>query len=154
MQLVEVDPVGLQALEAGIQGSGDVLAVVLKVAAADMADAVARAGDLARQDPVGTVAAPGEPVADDGFGGAVGFSARWHRIHLGGIHEVDAVGLGPLDLSEGFGLGVLLAPGHRAQAKAADLEVGAAKLAVFHRCLLRLRKRPHEIRLIFFAQSA
>ncbi|MCY1355010.1 hypothetical protein D9M68_818170 [compost metagenome] len=136
MQLVEVDPVGLQALEAGVQRGGDVLAVVLEIAAADMADAIAGAGHLARQDPVGAIATFGEPVADDAFGGAVGLRPRWYGIHLRGVHEVDPVGLGALDLGESLGFGVLLAPGHGAQAKAADLEVGAAQLAVFHRCLL------------------
>jgi hypothetical protein len=95
VQLVQVDAVGLQALEACIQRGDDVLAVVLELAVADVADAVAGAGDLAGQHPVVAVAV-GEPVADDAFGGGVGFRARRHRVHLGGVDEVDAGGLGPL----------------------------------------------------------
>jgi hypothetical protein len=128
VQLVQVDAVGLQALEACIQRGDDVLAVVLELAVADVADAVAGAGDLAGQQPVVAVAAACEPVADDAFGGGVGFRARRHRVHLGGVDEVDAGGLGPLDLGEGLILGVLLAPGHGAQAEGADVEVGTAEL--------------------------
>jgi hypothetical protein len=73
VQLVQVDAVGLQALEAGIQRGDDVLAVVLELAVADVVDAVAGAGDLAGQHPVVAVAAAFEPVADDAFGGGVGF---------------------------------------------------------------------------------
>jgi len=48
VQLVEVDPVGLQALEAVVQRRDYVLAIVLELAAADVVDAVAGAGHLAR----------------------------------------------------------------------------------------------------------
>ncbi|MNJ33806.1 hypothetical protein D3C77_284960 [compost metagenome] len=135
VQLVEVDPVGLQALEAVVQGGDDVLAVVLELAVANVADAVAGAGHLAGQDPVGAVAAGLEPVADDAFGGGVGFRAWRNRVHLGGIDEIDSGGLGALDLREGLGLVILLAPGHGAQAQGADIEVGTAQLAVVHRHL-------------------
>lgn len=55
VQLVDVDPVGLQALEAGVERSGDVVPVVLQVAVADVGDAVARPRDLACQDPVSPI---------------------------------------------------------------------------------------------------
>lgn len=126
VQLVQVDPVGLQALEAGIQGGDDVLAIEFQLAVADMADAVAGAGDLAGQNPVSAVAALLEIAADDLLGLAVGFGARRHRVHLGGIYEVDAAGLGSFDLSMAFALAVLLAPGHGAQAQCADIEIGSA----------------------------
>ncbi|MCY1436774.1 hypothetical protein D9M71_529100 [compost metagenome] len=133
MQLVEVDPVGLQALEAVVQGGDDVLAVVLELAVTDMADAVARACNLAGQDPRVAVAMVTEPVADDALGGRVGLRAGRDRVHLGGVDEVDPGGLGPGNLFVGLGLDVLLAPGHGAQAQGADVEVGTAELAVFHR---------------------
>ena len=136
VQLVEVDPVGLQALEAIVQRRDYVLAIVLELAAADVVDAVAGAGDLARQHPVGAVATGLEVVADDAFGGAVGVAARRDRVHLGGIEEVDAAGLGAVDLGETLGLAVLFAPGHAAQAQGADLQIAAAQLAIFHVLLL------------------
>ena len=64
VQLVEVDPVGLQALEAGVQGFDDVLAVVAQVTVADVIDGVAGASDLAGEDPVGTVATALEVITD------------------------------------------------------------------------------------------
>ncbi|MOA41622.1 hypothetical protein D3C78_1636010 [compost metagenome] len=109
------------------------LAVVLELAVADVADAVAGAGDLAGQHPVIAIAIVTQPVADDALGGGVGFGAWRHRVHLGGVDEVDPGGLGPGNLLEGLGLDVLLAPGHGAQAQGADIEVGTAELAVFHR---------------------
>ncbi|MNN46183.1 hypothetical protein D3C81_1605530 [compost metagenome] len=132
VQLVEVDPVGLQALEAVVQGGDDVLAVVLEQAVANMVDAVAGPGHLAGQDPLGTVAALAEPVADHALGGGVGFRAGRDGIHLGSIDEIDPGGLGPFDLGEGLGLVVLLAPGHAAQAQGADVEIGSAQLAIVH----------------------
>ncbi|MNC78552.1 hypothetical protein D3C75_1307890 [compost metagenome] len=81
-----------------------------------MADAIARAGHLAGQDPLGTITAGLEPVADDALGGGVGFRARRYRIHLGGIDEIDPGSLGAFDLGERLGLVILLAPGHGAQA--------------------------------------
>src|SRR5690606_23756370 len=141
VQLVEVDPVGLQALQALVQGGDYVLAVVLQVAAADVADAVAGAGHLARQDPLGAIAADLEVVADDALGGAVGLGTRRHRVHLGGIEEVDAGGAGAVDMGEALGLAVLLAPGHAAQAEGANPDVAAAQLTVFHVRLPGLAKR-------------
>ena len=132
MQLVEVDPVGLQALQAGVDGGADMRAVVLELAAADVVDAVAGACNLAGQNPVGTVAAGLEVVADDALRGAIAIAARRYGVHLGGIEEVDPGGAGSIDLGEAFGLAVLLAPGHAAQAQGAYLEVAAAQLTVFH----------------------
>ncbi|MNE88860.1 hypothetical protein D3C80_1862080 [compost metagenome] len=92
------------------------LAVVLELAVADVADAVARACNLAGQHPVVAITVVTEPVADDALGGGVGFRARRHRIHLGGIDEIDPGSLGAFDLGERLGLVILLAPGHGAQA--------------------------------------
>ncbi|MNZ80255.1 hypothetical protein D3C78_988850 [compost metagenome] len=132
VQLVKVDPVGLQALQAGVQGGDDMLAVVLELAVADVADAVARPGDLAGEYPVGAVAALAEPVADDLLGARIGFRARWHWVHLRGIDEVDPGGLGAFDLGEGVCLAVLFTPGHGSQAERADVDVGAAERTVLH----------------------
>src|SRR5690606_41067100 len=102
MQLVEVDPVRLQSLQAGIQGLGDVTAVYFQLAVADMSDPVSGAGDLAGYDPVRAAAAGLEIVADVAFGGRVGFRAGRHRIHFGGVDEVHARSLGPIELGEGL----------------------------------------------------
>ncbi|MNP13392.1 hypothetical protein D3C76_1056710 [compost metagenome] len=138
VQLVEVDPVGLQPLQAGVEGGDDVLAVVLQLAVADMADAVAGAGDLAGEDPVVAIAVLAEPVADDLFGARIGFRAGRYRVHLGGVDEVDAGCPGALDLREGFRLAVLFAPGHGSQAERTHLDVGLAERTVLHAKLLEL----------------
>ena len=137
VQLVEVDPVGLQALEAGVEGCADVLAVVAQVAIADIVDGVAGAGDLAGKHPVGAVATAFEVVANVAFGGGVGVGLGRYRVHFCGVEEVDPRGLGPFDLREGLCLAVLLAPGHGAQRDRADIQIGAAQLSVIHRVLLR-----------------
>ena len=126
VQLVEVDVVGLQALEAGVHGFGDVLAVVSQVFVADVVDGVAGAGDLAGQDPVGAIAAAFEVIADVALGGGVGFGLGRHRVHLGGVDEIDPGALGPFDLGEGFSLAVLLAPGHGSEADGAHVQIGSA----------------------------
>ncbi len=135
VQLVEVDAIGLQAPQALFQCRDDVLPVVPELTVADMADAIAGAGHLAGQYPVVPIALAGEPVTDDALGSGIGFRPRGYRIHLGGIDEVDARGLGPGNLFECLGLIVLLAPGHGAQTQRADLEVGATQLTVVHRLL-------------------
>ena len=71
MQLVQVDAIGVQALQAVLQRSDDMLAVVLELAVADMADAVAGTCDFAREDPVVAIAMTAEPVADDALGGVI-----------------------------------------------------------------------------------
>ncbi|MNZ94866.1 hypothetical protein D3C78_1139840 [compost metagenome] len=77
-----------------------------------------------------------EVVADDGFGGAAGLGLGRHRVHLGGVDEVDPGGLGAADLREALGLAVLLAPGHAAKRQRADPDIGRAEWAVNHRKLL------------------
>ncbi len=117
MQLIKVDPVGLQSAQAVIQGGANVLTVESRTAVANVADAVAGAGDLGCEYPVGSIAAAVEVVANVLLGGGVGFRARRNGIHLRSIDEVDASGFGHVDLSEGVSLGVLLAPCHGAEAE-------------------------------------
>jgi hypothetical protein len=126
VQLVQVDVVGLQALEAGVHRRGDVLAIVPQVFVADVVDGVAGAGDLAGEDPIGTVTATFEVIADVALGGGIGFGLGRHRVHFGGIDEVDPGALGSLDLGEGVCLAVLLAPGHGAEADCAHIQIGSA----------------------------
>ncbi|MNN36865.1 hypothetical protein D3C81_1507790 [compost metagenome] len=136
MQLVEVDVVGVQTLEAALHRSDQVGAVVVRTATADVVDAVARRRRLAGDDPLVAPAVTLQVVADDGFGGTTGLGLRRHRVHLGGVDEVDAGRLGAADLLEAFGFAVLLAPGHAAERQRADLDVGSAERAVNHRELL------------------
>ena len=58
---------------------------------------------------------------------------RRDRIQFGGVEEIDALVEGIIHLRVAFGLGVLLAPGHGAEADQADIQVGTAETAIFHR---------------------
>ena len=73
-----------------------------------------------------------EPMTKIGLGAALRLRLRRHRIHLGGIDEIDAVRDGVVQLRIGIGLRVLLAPCHRAEADLGDAEFRAGKRSVFH----------------------
>ena len=115
VQLIEVDVVGLQALQRAFDGGADVGAVDCQRAAADPVEVAAGAGDLGGNDDL-FPRLPLEPAADDAFRGAAGFGAGRHRIHLGGVEEIDAVRQRVIELGVGIGFVGLLAEGHRAQA--------------------------------------
>jgi len=135
MQLVQVQVVGVQPAQAPFQSGDDVLAVVVRQAIADvcLATGVAgRAGDLAGQDEPVAVATGFDPVAEVALGGGPGFSAGRRGVHLGGVDEIDPGGDGGVQLLVGVLFGVLVAPGHGAEAEQADLEVGVAECAVAH----------------------
>src|SRR5690606_22834517 len=97
----------------------DMVAIEAGLAAADMLHVAARAGNLAGQHPVVTLASFAQVLADDGFSRAISLAARRYRIHLGAVDEIDAGVPCPIDLGEGVALGVLFAPGHGAQAQGA-----------------------------------
>nr|GFD01496.1 hypothetical protein [Tanacetum cinerariifolium] len=71
MQLIQVQVVGLQAFQAGVDGGNDMVAVEFQLAVTNVVDAVAGACDLAGENPVGAVAVLFEPVTDDGLGAGV-----------------------------------------------------------------------------------
>ena len=124
VDLVQVDVVGLEPGQRGIAGSQHAGAIELGPAAHVIH--LPRPGDLGRQHDVLPLAGLGEPGADDLFGAAVGFSLRRHRIHLGGVEEVDALAHRVIHLLVAFGLAVLLAPGHGAEADCGNLQIGTA----------------------------
>ena len=133
MQLVEIQIVGLQALEAGVECRVQMGAIVLELAVANVVDAVAGAGDLACQYPLGAGAACLEVAADDALGAAIGFCSWRDGVHLGCVEEVDAACPGQVELGEGVRFGILLAPGHAAEADLADVDVAFAESSQLHR---------------------
>lgn len=119
MQLPQVDVVGAQAAQGGVEGgeqggSGG--------AAADGAGGAAGGGFGGDDEFVaGDVA--GQQVAEDFFGGAV---------DVGGVDEGAACVVEGGELVGG-GVGVdVESPGHGAQGEAGDAEAAAAELSVFH----------------------
>ncbi len=130
VDLVEIDIVGLQALQAGIDRLADRRAGD-RLALADIGPA--GAGDLGGKHHVLALAGLGEPVADDRLGERIGLRRkRRGRVEFGGVEEIDAVFDGIVHLLEGFGPGVLRTPGHGAEADFGDGYAGAAECIVLH----------------------
>src|SRR5690606_23335022 len=73
-----------------------------------------------------------EPVADDLLGAPGSLGAARHGVDLGSVHEIEPGLERHVDLGVSLGLGVLAAPGHGAQAKFGDPQIGAAKRLQFH----------------------
>ena len=127
VDLVEVDDIGLQPLQAGVAGLRDLGRREVGAAVAHPVHVARGSGHLGRQhDALAHSGAAREPVADDGLGGAVGLAPRRHRVHLGRVDEVDAAGHGVVQQGMGFGLGHLFAKGHGAQANFRDFQAAAA----------------------------
>ncbi|MNS70324.1 hypothetical protein D3C72_1036660 [compost metagenome] len=134
VQLIQVQVIRLQALQAGVQRFGQVLAVQEGLAVADVAGALGvahRAGHLAGQHDVLAALAARQPGADIGFGQPLRFGLGRHGVHLGHVDQVDAARQRVVQLLMGFGLGILLTPGHGAQSNQADIQVGTAEFAGF-----------------------
>ena len=133
VDLVEVDHIGLQAAQAGVAGGHDVrrrhaLALTHPRHAARWAGHLAGQHHLVAQPRVGL-----EPVADDGLGGAIGFGAGGHRIHLRRVPEIHAALQRVAEHRMGIGFTDLLAKRHRAQANGRNLQITAAKEDVLHK---------------------
>ena len=128
VQLVQVDDLGAQPLQAGLAGRDDVVGGDIGAAVAQPFIAAHRTGRLGGQhDARAHFGALGQPAADETFGFAIVGRARRHGVHLGGVDEVQpalqrvveqAVRCRFVDLR--------LAEGHRAEADGADPEVAAA----------------------------
>ena len=66
------------------------------------------------------------------FGAPLRRGVRRHRIHLRGIDEVDALRHRVVELRVRLGFGVLLAPGHGAEADLGNVQLRAGKRSIFH----------------------
>jgi hypothetical protein len=73
-----------------------------------------------------------EPAADEGLGTPLRRRVGRHRVHLGGVDEVDAALDRAVDLRVRLGLAVLLAPRHRAEARLGNLERRAGERLALH----------------------
>jgi hypothetical protein len=130
VELVDVDVVGLEPLEARVHRPPDVEGGQLVVVRPGGAVAGHVAVDLGGED--GLVAMRGalrEPVADDLLGTALVLAPA---VHVGGVEEVDARVEGRIHDRVGVGLIGLRAEVHGAEDESADLESGASELRVLH----------------------
>ena len=133
VELVEVDPVGPETAERGVDAGMDGFGRHRR-AAADLR--VAGACDLGGEDDV--VPPPGlrDPGADDLFRPAHGFGQhRVRRIHLGRVEEIDAVVECEIDLGVTLGLGILAAPCHGPEAELRNLDPRPPERRPPHACL-------------------
>ncbi len=136
VQLVEIDHIGLQPAQAGIERGLDVASVEASLRATHVRQPISRPRHLGRQDHAIAAVAGLEPAADKGLGTALGLDTGRNRVHLGRVDEVDTCRDGAIELGMGLGLGILLAEGHGPQTECADLDVRAAESSVVHAVLL------------------
>jgi len=121
VQVVQVDAVGLQAAQAGLDGAGEV-----EAAGAVVVGSLAHGGDaLGGQDHVIALAIGLQHVAQDLLGGAA-------AVDVSGVDEVDATLECDVGDARGLGLVGAVAPGHRAQAQLRDAHAAAPQLSVLH----------------------
>ena len=130
MQLIQIQIIGVEPFKAGFAGFKDLRAgkvvAVADIGVQPIAVVARRSGDFAGEHKIIAFAARRNPRANDLLGAGVGFFARRHGIHLGGVNKVHAVGKGIIQLGIGFIGGVLLAPSHRAKADFAHLNAACA----------------------------
>ena len=131
VELVEVDMVGLQALEAAVEGGAQGGGADRRAIGTHVP--VAGAGDLAGEDDLAAAAGPLQPGTDDALGVAGGLrGARRRGVELRGVDEIHPVIERVVDLGKGLLGSVLAAPGHGAEAEAADLEIARSEEGPLH----------------------
>ena len=135
MDLVEVDIVGLQPLQRFVDRVENVGAHQLRRPVAAKPGARRAPHHLGGEDDLVAVLARLHPVADIGLGAPLRLRLGRDRIELGRVEEIDAAIEGEIHLGVAVGLGVLLAPGHGAEADRGNMDVGAAEAALLHGAL-------------------
>jgi hypothetical protein len=126
VELVEVDVVGLQALQTGIEGPADIECREPGLVGPVRHDAV----ELGREHGAfAALAAFGEPPANDFLGPAAVLSPA---INIGRVEEVDP-GL-QCGIHDGMGRGFVSSGAeiHGAEAQPGDFQAGAAQMGVLH----------------------
>ena len=133
VNLVEVNHISVQALEAVVAGADDVRRGQISAAAANPGHAARRTCHFGRQNQFAACRRIFcKPVAQDGFRGAKGRGSWRHRIHFCRIQKIDAA------LQRTFKNGMrrdfidLFAKGHGAQADRGDMQIAAAELNFIH----------------------
>ncbi|MCY1547897.1 hypothetical protein D9M68_839780 [compost metagenome] len=125
MDLIQVDDVGLQAAQAAFAGLDH---AGLAHLGAQPGHAAGRACYLGGQHEFFARARSlGEPVAENGLGGAAGFGPGGHRIHFRRVKEVDAALQRAVQDLVGIGFVDLFTKGHGAEADGGDLQAAGAQ---------------------------
>jgi hypothetical protein len=132
VNLVQVDHIRAQPPERCVARRNDVGPRHARPLA-DPGHAARRAGHLGGQHGFLPCTGRGcKPVADDGLGGAAGFGARRHRIHLGRVDEGHAALLRAVQDGVGHRFVHLFTKGHGAQADGGDVKAALAELDRVH----------------------
>jgi len=126
VELVEIDVVGAQPPEGGVDG----IEHVLSRSPAVPRPLAHRPAALGGHDEL--VAAALEPAPHDLLGATRGLEAAAHRVDVGGVEERDAARRGAIEDRAGRRLVALQAEGHGAETEARDGEAGAAEADVAH----------------------
>src|SRR5258708_2658446 len=137
MNLVQVDVVRLQTLEAAVQGLLYGFPADESGPAANPVESPALCRNFCSDDEL-FARLLFEPAAEIGFGAALGLRPRGYGIHLRRIDEIDAAGDGIVELLVSIALAVLLSPRHGTEADIRHAEVARSKFIVFHSRLFRV----------------
>ena len=137
VDLIEVEIVGAELGQRFVDGVKDIGAHQLRRPVAAKPGVGGAADDLGGKDHLVAVALGLHPAADDLFGPPLRLCLGRDRVEFGGVDEIDAARKGQVHLGVAFGLGVLLAPGHRTQADLGDKKIGPTETAFVHGILLR-----------------
>ena len=131
VHLIEVDIIGLEPAQTVFTGLTNMVPGQAR-AIPEVTQSITRPRHFGSNHQIVATAPLRQPVAQIAFREALGFSPRGHRVHLRGIDEINALGGGQVQLLKRLLFGILLAPGHGAQANLAYINVGPAELAGFH----------------------
>jgi hypothetical protein len=119
VDLIQIDVVGLQAFEAAVNGLLDVFSVD-SGAVTHPSKSTRWPSDFAGDNEFVTLLVF-EPSAYVFFSAKTGFCFGRHRIHLGGVYEIDTLRCSVIQLARSIGNGVLFAEGHRSEAEFGNL---------------------------------
>ena len=132
MDLIEVEIIGLQTLQAVVQRIADVFAIQLVVRTNAAVVIAGRAADFRGDNQLFAIAALRQPVADVGFRQALGFRARRDGIHFSDINQVNALTNRVIELLVRVCLAILLTKRHCAQPQRADLKRTVWDTVILH----------------------
>ena len=132
VDLIEVEIIGLQTLQAVVQSIADVFAIQLVVRTNAAVVIAGRAADFRGDNQLFAIAALRQPVADVGFRQALGFRARRDGIHFSDINQVNALTNRVIELLVRVCLAILLTKRHCAQPQRADLKRTVWDTVILH----------------------
>ncbi len=127
MDLVQVNDIGLQALQAGVARGQDVLGCHALTRTHPRHSPRWTGHFGGQHDALAHARVLGQPTANDGFRRSIGFGPGGHRIHLRRVDEIDPQGHGTVQDGMGRGLVDLLAKGHGAQANGGDVQIALSQ---------------------------